>query len=244
MKQKTKKQLTYWLSVAIIGIAFGFGLQFVRAWTEPTQAPPGGNVAAPVNTGTIKQTKHADFCVDLDNNGTDDYCMSGGGGGFGNLNYNFQKVFCVPAECGCRGVPVAPKRSDASNNTPWGIYTCPNGWIMTGFFGKGCGDGNESYFINCVLIGSGESLLYNADHDSNACTSAGGEVVTVEGSVKICRFNQSSCPSGWSQYKNWSTTASKTCDGSCMTWERDESLYHRFSCLGRSRLGKLQMEWI
>jgi hypothetical protein len=42
--------------------------------------------------------------------------------------------------------------------------------------------------------------------------------VTVEGSVKICRFNQSSCPSGWSQYKNWSTTASKTCDGSCVTW--------------------------
>ena len=68
MNQKKKKQLTYWLSVAIIGIALGFGLQFVRAWTEPTTAPPNGNVGAPINTGANVQEKgdathNGDICV-------------------------------------------------------------------------------------------------------------------------------------------------------------------------------------
>jgi len=57
MNQKKKKQAMYWLKVAIIGIALGFGLQFVRAWTEPTTAPPNGNVGAPINTGATAQTK-------------------------------------------------------------------------------------------------------------------------------------------------------------------------------------------
>jgi hypothetical protein len=54
MKQK---QIIYWLSVAVVGIALGLGLQFVRAWTEPTTAPPGGNVGAPINTSANPQTK-------------------------------------------------------------------------------------------------------------------------------------------------------------------------------------------
>jgi hypothetical protein len=52
-----KKQTTHWLKVAVIGIALGFALQFVRAWTEPTEAPPGGNVGAPINTSGNSQTK-------------------------------------------------------------------------------------------------------------------------------------------------------------------------------------------
>lgn len=51
------KQLSHWLSVIVIGIALGLGLQFVRAWTEPTQAPPGGNVGAPINTSGNYQAK-------------------------------------------------------------------------------------------------------------------------------------------------------------------------------------------
>ena len=57
MNQKTRKQTIHWLKVAVIGIALGFALQFVRAWTEPTTTPPGGNVGAPINTGAQKQTK-------------------------------------------------------------------------------------------------------------------------------------------------------------------------------------------
>jgi len=64
MNQKKKKQAMYWLKVAIIGIALGFGLQFVRAWTEPTTAPPNGNVGAPINTGATAQTKAGGFTAE------------------------------------------------------------------------------------------------------------------------------------------------------------------------------------
>ena len=57
MTKKPTQNFAYWLKVAVIGIALGLGLQFVRAWTEPTTAPPGGNVGAPINTSAIPQTK-------------------------------------------------------------------------------------------------------------------------------------------------------------------------------------------
>jgi hypothetical protein len=60
---KQKKQITYWLSVMIVGIALGLTLQFVRAWTEPTVDPPGGNLGAPINTGPNKQVKQGDICT-------------------------------------------------------------------------------------------------------------------------------------------------------------------------------------
>lgn len=61
---KTKeisKKITYWLGVVAIGLLVGLSLQFVRAWTEPAQAPPGGNVGAPINTGGLAQTKTGSF---------------------------------------------------------------------------------------------------------------------------------------------------------------------------------------
>jgi hypothetical protein len=63
MNQKTRKQITHWLSVIVVGIALGLGLQFVRAWTEPTVDPPNGNVGAPINTGAQTQTKAGNLNV-------------------------------------------------------------------------------------------------------------------------------------------------------------------------------------
>ncbi|MFH0930069.1 MAG: hypothetical protein V1814_02345 [Candidatus Moraniibacteriota bacterium] len=61
MKHKIKKifeNAVWWSGVAMIGLILGLSLQFVRAWTEPTQAPPGGNVGAPINTSAITQIKN------------------------------------------------------------------------------------------------------------------------------------------------------------------------------------------
>jgi hypothetical protein len=61
MKQKTPQSLaqraTYWLGVVAIGLVSGLGLQFAQAWTNPTEAPPGGNVAGPLTTGSAYQKR-------------------------------------------------------------------------------------------------------------------------------------------------------------------------------------------
>ncbi len=41
----------------------GLGVGFAHAWTGPTQAPPNGNVSAPVNVGTTNQVKNASLSV-------------------------------------------------------------------------------------------------------------------------------------------------------------------------------------
>jgi len=57
------KQLGYWTSVATLGIILGISLQFVRAWTEPTALPPGGNLGAPLNTGGAGQYKEGGLII-------------------------------------------------------------------------------------------------------------------------------------------------------------------------------------
>jgi hypothetical protein len=49
------------------------------------------------------------------------------------------------------------------------------------------------------------ALTYSgATHSETTCTAVGGSIVSVSGGT-LCRFNASSCPSGWSQADNWST---------------------------------------
>lgn len=54
---KNPQQITYWLSIIIIGLSVGLGVQFVQAWQAPTLAPPAGNVLGPVTTGSNAQWK-------------------------------------------------------------------------------------------------------------------------------------------------------------------------------------------
>ncbi len=63
MKTKIIKNITYWSGVVILGLVVGISIQFVAAWTEPTQAPPGGNVGAPVNTGDLGQIKNGNLIL-------------------------------------------------------------------------------------------------------------------------------------------------------------------------------------
>lgn len=77
MTKKPTQNFTYWFSVIVIGVVLGLGLQFVRAWTEPTTAPPGGNVGAPINTGVQRQDKDGSLAV-----------WGKSGSGFGVLGYN------------------------------------------------------------------------------------------------------------------------------------------------------------
>ncbi len=49
------KKTAYWIGVVVIGIIFGLTLQFSKAWTEPTVAPPGGNLPMPSGGVTLGQ---------------------------------------------------------------------------------------------------------------------------------------------------------------------------------------------
>ena len=51
------KKSSYWLSVVTLGIILGLSIQFAKAWTEPTDTPPDGNVGAPINVGDNIQYK-------------------------------------------------------------------------------------------------------------------------------------------------------------------------------------------
>jgi hypothetical protein len=153
MNQKQRKQITYWLSVIVIGIALGLALQFVRAWTEPTVDPPNGNVGAPINTSANPQTKAGDLNV----NGGMLIGTSTTGGNKGTGTINADQV-CIKGECqptwpsGCApcGYSSAASMYGGLSGTPCGgnfkittgnidsgwsctNYICINGtWNVTG----------------------------------------------------------------------------------------------------------------
>lgn len=60
-------------------LSFALGLNYLHAWTAPTQAPTGGNVAAPLNTGGTLQAKSGGLqASSLDINGTNGVSLVGG----------------------------------------------------------------------------------------------------------------------------------------------------------------------
>ncbi|MDD4531121.1 MAG: hypothetical protein PHH21_00240 [Candidatus Pacebacteria bacterium] len=82
--------------------------------------------------------------------------------------------------------------------------------------------------------------LLNTTHNYSACTSAGGEIVSIGASYPVCRFNAASCPSGWTQYQNWATydshyvggiPCSNGCTGGGSPWGNLASNNPTFSCV-------------
>lgn len=73
----------------------------------------------------------------------------------------------------------------------------------------------------CLSNGRCLSELLNrlvfGNHSETDCKSAGGTVVYESGSsMGFCKLSASSCPSGWTQYKNWSATvAANPCSCTC-----------------------------
>jgi len=55
--QKYSNKIFWLLSIIIIGIIFGLGIGLVKAWIEPKESPPSGNLPAPINVGSLGQTK-------------------------------------------------------------------------------------------------------------------------------------------------------------------------------------------
>lgn len=79
-------------------------------------------------------------------------------------------------------------------------------------------------------IGYETVWLVNNLHDEDQCVASGGTVVDDGAGNKMCKFTSSSCPVGWTQYNNWSTTQNnsanyinETVSGSCSSTRSGKS---------------------
>lgn len=57
------KNIIQSLKIITLGLILAFGISYAFAWTAPTQAPPNGNVSAPMNTSSGAQYKVGDLGV-------------------------------------------------------------------------------------------------------------------------------------------------------------------------------------
>lgn len=58
-----RNQLLNATKVVMLAVILSFGLSYAIAWTAPATTPPGGNVDAPINTGSTAQTKAGNLTV-------------------------------------------------------------------------------------------------------------------------------------------------------------------------------------
>lgn len=64
MSKRIYQQLNYWLSITALGLLIGLSIQFAQgAWNNPTSSPPNSDIGAPLNTGSIGQTKTGGLIV-------------------------------------------------------------------------------------------------------------------------------------------------------------------------------------
>lgn len=63
--KKTLEKTAYWAGILTLGIIIGVTVKVVSAWVEPNQIPPGGNIAAPLNTGNVGQAKQGGLTLNI-----------------------------------------------------------------------------------------------------------------------------------------------------------------------------------
>ena len=233
----------FWAGVLVFGITLGLIIQFTRAWVDPSGlTPPGGDIAAPINVGTATQTKHGgDICVDTNNDGVNDRCLSDPGSGVarGTIFMWSGSLASLASQAPgwilCNGTNGTPDLRDrfvygvSNGENPGATGGSPSASVGLGgrndirYAGGGpwaVTSVSVSYmppyyklaFIVKMADGWVNTDLTGGDHNQSECTSAGGTVQT-DGSSQFCKFIRSSCPSGWSRYHNWSTTAPKSKTG-------------------------------
>ncbi|EKE16550.1 MAG: hypothetical protein ACD_11C00004G0048 [uncultured bacterium] len=61
--QTLKHNIRIFILSLVFGLVIGGGLIIARAWTEPSVAPPGGNIGAPINTSGIGQIKSGNLII-------------------------------------------------------------------------------------------------------------------------------------------------------------------------------------
>jgi hypothetical protein len=110
----------------------------------------------------------------------------------------------------CQGTCTTAQHGWGPNNT---VETCGYQDYSGSCITRTC---NATRLALCkATIPTGCENLYGGRWTTCDCIGYGGTVLT-DGSDKYCSLNAASCPSAWSQFKNWSRTTARTCaNGSC-----------------------------
>lgn len=67
MKSLSKNnRFLYWAQIIVVGLVVGIGIQVVQAWTGPSMSAPNGNVAGPLTTSGVQQTKSGNLILGND----------------------------------------------------------------------------------------------------------------------------------------------------------------------------------
>jgi len=138
--------------------------------------------------------------------------IKGGDGGCGMLILEKNESGAIRCDTHVQfdGARLAPGYTPDKFGSSRGGNGCPSAGCSLRM-GIKCEDFTDCSNPNTKLAGGASSYTV-AD-----CQAAGG---TAKGApdICICEFNASSCPSGWSQFNNWSSTISQTCSddsGTC-----------------------------
>src|SRR3989344_4708849 len=128
----------------LIGSALFIAASLVLAWTGPTQAPPNGNVSAPINVGTTDQVKNAGLAMNalavFGNaiiSGTSRYLNFGtvaGSSGYG-IRDNAGSMEFKRSGGSWNAIPIIPTCPEGntlvSNGTAWECSSTPQSAVTT-----------------------------------------------------------------------------------------------------------------
>lgn len=121
--KKTKSQFALKISaIGLVVFALCFSVYSLsRAWIEPDQSPPNGNIAAPINTSTDVQSKQGSLAV----YGAGGYGMFAQGSSYGVYGYETDTgAYGLLGYAGYGGYFNGPVYSNSYFNAPW---LCLNG---------------------------------------------------------------------------------------------------------------------
>jgi len=194
------------------GVAFGtiFSAIIVSAWTGPTDTAPNSNVSAPLNVGSTSQTKNGVLGV----NGLAVFGDTILDGPNSYLNFG--------ATAGTNGYGIRDNAGTLEFKNTGGSWNNLTTFIVN-VLGIGAvtqikfADGTVQTTAYQTAPPPPNTPIHNNVHTSTQCTDAAGTVTTIGGGDYLCQFSGQSCPTGWTQLSNWSSSlgSGPCCTGNC-----------------------------
>ena len=207
---KTFKQSFHSLSLIVLGIVFAIGVNIALAvWTGPSQNPPQGNVAEPLNVSSNTQILQGSKTIQ-GNQITDILTLGLGTAINGILGVNgITQFFSVPISAIFDGnVGIGTASPQAKLDVAGKIKVGDDSVSPTAGVIRWTGSDFEGYDGSAwKSLTSGDTTIITSDVTD--CNNNGGSWVEAQG---LCYLPAAGgCPSGWIQKENYSTTQNKTC---------------------------------